>query len=88
MPVLRLFDRPRAGLDIPIPKQSVYHVAVGGQQTGPYDLQTLQQQVQQGTLTRDSMVWAQGMAQWQKAGEVAELSGLFAAVPPPLPPPG
>ena len=72
----------------PIPQQSVYHVAVGGQQTGPYDLQTLQQQAQQGTLTRDSMVWAQGMAQWQKAGEVAELQRLFAAVPPPLPPPG
>ena len=32
-----------------------------------------------------SLVWAQGMAGWQPAGEVAELAPLFAAVPPPIP---
>ena len=70
----------------PIPQQNSYHVAVGGQQQGPYDMQTLQQQAQQGTLTRDTLVWKQGMAQWTKAGEVSELQSIFGAVPPPLPP--
>ncbi|MCC6972269.1 MAG: DUF4339 domain-containing protein, partial [Phycisphaerales bacterium] len=32
-----------------------------------------------------TLVWKQGMAGWASAGEQAELSGLFASVPPPLP---
>jgi membrane protease subunit (stomatin/prohibitin family) len=62
-----------------------YFVAVNGQQQGPHTQQALQQMVQQGTLTRDSLVWKQGMQAWTKAGEVAELSSLFATIPPPLP---
>ncbi|MDX1548134.1 MAG: SPFH domain-containing protein, partial [Rhodothermales bacterium] len=70
----------------PVPRQTAYHVAVGGQQTGPYDLQTLREQAQQGQLTRDSLVWTQGMDGWKPAGEVEALRDLFASVPPPLPP--
>jgi hypothetical protein len=46
----------------------------------------LQQQVASGTLRRESLVWRAGMAQWSKAGEVPELQGLFASMPPPVPP--
>jgi membrane protease subunit (stomatin/prohibitin family) len=74
------------GAPPPLPQASSYHVAVDGQQAGPYDMQTLQQQASQGTLTRDSLVWKQGMAQWSKAGEVSELQSIFPAAPPPLPP--
>jgi membrane protease subunit (stomatin/prohibitin family) len=71
----------------PIPGQVPFYVAVGGQQTGPFDLAAIQQQIQSGQLTRDSLVWKQGMANWEKAGQVAELTNLFAATPPPVPPP-
>ena len=37
--------------------------------------------VDAGTLTADTLVWAQGMAAWTKAGEVGELSAFFAAAP-------
>ncbi len=70
----------------PIPQAIAFFVAAGGQQTGPFELAALQQQSAQGGLTRDSLVWRQGMANWSRAGEVAELAALFAAVPPPLPP--
>jgi len=70
----------------PLPSQKKYHVAMDGQQAGPYDTNTLQQLIQAGRVTRDTLVWAQGMASWTKAGEVSDLAGLFAAVPPPLPP--
>jgi len=63
-----------------------FHVAVNGQQTGPFDLAALQQQAAAGTFTRASLVWKAGMAQWAKAGDVPELAGLFANVPPPIPP--
>lgn len=76
---------PGAGAPPPLPGQAPYFVAVGGQQQGPFAPPVLQQMVQQGTLQRDTLVWKQGMPNWTKAGDVAELSGLFGAVPPPLP---
>ncbi len=69
----------------PVPGALAFHVAVGQQQTGPFEMAALQQQVAGGKLTRATLVWKSGMAQWVKAGEVAELSGLFANSPPPVP---
>jgi membrane protease subunit (stomatin/prohibitin family) len=75
-----------AGMPPPIPGAAGFHIAVNGQQTGPFDLSALQGQANSGQLKRDSLVWKTGMAQWVKAGDVPELSALFAGVPPPVPP--
>lgn len=64
-----------------------YMVANNGQQSGPYNMQQLQQMVQNGQMTKDTYVWKQGMPQWELAGNVQELSSLFASPCPP-PPPG
>jgi len=69
-----------------LPRQFQLFVAVNGQQAGPFDLAVLQQMAQSGQLTRDSLVWKQGLATWTAAGQVAELSALLDAVPPPVPP--
>ena len=69
----------------PLPAASAYHVAINGQQLGPFDLNTLQGHATSGTLKRDSLVWKAGMAQWLKAGDVQELAPLFSSVPPPIP---
>jgi len=75
------------GMPPPIPGGAMsFHVAVGQQQTGPFDLGVLQQQAASGALRRETLVWRAGMAQWSKAGDVPELQGLFATVPPPVPP--
>ena len=75
-----------AGGPPPIPGAGPsFHVAVGGNQTGPFGLDALRQQVASGQLTRGSLVWRNGMAQWVKAGEVQELAPLFENVPPPVP---
>ncbi|MDR2384784.1 MAG: SPFH domain-containing protein [Tannerella sp.] len=66
--------------------QKMYFVAVNGQQTGPFTIPELQQKVVQGQLTAQSLVWAQGMFTWTAASTVAELSQIFGAVPPPIPP--
>lgn len=63
-----------------------YMVSVNGQQFGPYNMQQLQQMVQNGQLTAQTYVWKQGMANWDLAGNVQELATLFGAVPPPTPP--
>lgn len=73
------------GAPPPLPAQAAYFVGVNGKQVGPFDVATLTAMVGRGELSRDSLVWKQGMAAWAKAGEVAELGGVFASVPPPLP---
>jgi membrane protease subunit (stomatin/prohibitin family) len=75
-----------AGTPPPIPGAATYFAAVNGQQTGPFDLQTLASQAAMGRLTRETLVWTQGMGQWTAAGEVPALASVFANVPPPIPP--
>jgi hypothetical protein len=75
----------------PPPPQMQFHVSFDGQSSGPYDMQQLQQLVQQGRLTPQTHVWKQGMAQWETADSVPECVQLFqsqSAPPPPPPPPG
>ncbi len=69
----------------PVPSGPAYHVAVDGKAAGPFSAAELQAQVASATLTRASLVWAEGMAGWQPAGEIADLAKLFSAVPPPIP---
>jgi membrane protease subunit (stomatin/prohibitin family) len=69
----------------PIPGAALYHVAQGQAQTGPFDMGALQQQVNAGTVNRDTLVWKTGMASWVKAGELPDLAPLFSNLPPPLP---
>jgi membrane protease subunit (stomatin/prohibitin family) len=69
----------------PIPGAASFYVALGQNQAGPFDMGALQQQVSNGTLSRSSLVWKNGMAQWVKASDVPELAALFANVPPPIP---
>lgn len=77
---------PQAGPP-PLPTQTTaFYAALDGKQAGPFDQATLQQYAAGGQLTRETLVWKQGMAAWTPAGQVSELADLFAATPPPLPP--
>jgi membrane protease subunit (stomatin/prohibitin family) len=69
----------------PIPGQAKYFIATGGQQSGPFDMAGLQQAVAGGRLTRDTLVWKEGMNGWTAAGQVNELTGVLGSVPPPVP---
>lgn len=65
--------------------QVQYFIGINGQQYGPCDWNKLQQLVQQGQLTQQSYVWKNGMAQWEFAGNVAELAPLFQGTAPQMP---
>ncbi len=71
----------------PVPGQVQVYVAEQGQQKGPFNLQQLQQMVGQGQVTRETLIWKQGMQNWIAAGQVQDLAGLFQNTPPPPPPP-
>ena len=71
----------------PPPGMSQYMIYDNGQQTGPFSIPQLQQMVAAGTLTKQTYVWKNGMANWELAGTVAELGSLFVTNTPPPPPP-
>jgi hypothetical protein len=69
----------------PLPGSLAYYAGIGGAQQGPFDQATLQAKITAGEITRETLVWRQGMANWTAAGQVADLAALFVATPPPLP---
>ena len=69
----------------PIPGVGNYYVAIDGKQQGPHNRATLAELVAAQQLTRETLVWKQGLAGWEQAGGQADLQDLFAATPPPLP---
>jgi hypothetical protein len=58
-----------------------------GQQQGPYPEIQLREFIVRGAVTADTLVWTEGMANWQRA---AEIPGLFSdgSGPPAIPHPG
>jgi membrane protease subunit (stomatin/prohibitin family) len=65
---------------------SQYFVAVNGQQSGPFSIAQMQQLAAQGQINAQTLVWKQGMAGWEAAGNVAEIAQIFAPAVPPVPP--
>ena len=37
---------------------------------------------QNGQLSKDTLVWKQGMESWDKAGNIEDLQSLFVDIPP------
>ena len=68
----------------PPPVEHIWHVAAGGQTSGPFSKAELGQMVAAGKLARDSWVWTQGQDGWERA-EDTELAQLFTVAPPPPP---
>ena len=60
-------------------------LAINGQQAGPFSPDQLREQIKAGKLTRDTLVWMQGMVSWSAAAGVPEVAALLGSTPPPMP---
>ena len=58
-----------------------FYQPMSGQDIGPLALHELR-----GRVTRETLVWKEGMVEWMKAGELQELVPVLASTKPPLPP--
>lgn len=67
----------------PIP-QEVYFMALSDNQYGQYDINGLINNIANGTLTKETLVWKKGLSNWVKASEIIEVNKLFGEVPPSL----
>jgi hypothetical protein len=69
-----------------MPNRSWFY-ASEGQQQGPFAEAQLRDFIARGTVTADTLVWTEGMAGWEKAGDIPDLlSG--GSNPPAVPRPG
>jgi hypothetical protein len=57
-----------------------YHYSEGDNQFGPLTIEELKDK----KITKDTMVWYEGLDNWVKAGDVDELKERFKSTPPPL----
>ncbi len=77
----------RSSAPPPPPAQSQFYVSINGQQSGPFNLDALQQMIKQKQVQENSYVWKEGMSAWQPASNVPEVAQLFKTSAPPPPPP-
>lgn len=71
----------------PPPPATSYHIAINGQQAGPYTVEQLKEFAKTGQFTKHHHVWKQGMAGWELAETAPGMAEIFGEVPPPPPPP-
>ena len=78
---------PSSATPPPLPSQGTeFHASINGQQAGPFDMPSLEEKINSGEVSRETLVWKPGMDGWKPADQVVELSQLFSQTPPPLPP--
>ena len=59
-----------------------YFVAVNGQQEGPFSTNQIRSALAQGVYNGETLVWSQGMPDWQPISAVSALQQRRAATPP------
>lgn len=65
----------------PIPTNKFF-VAIDGKQEGPYDKNTLLSMANSSKISKDTLVWKDGMDDWQKIDSIEELKDIFPNIPP------
>ena len=79
-------NQQNASVPPPPPVSLQYFVLINNQQNGPHTIDSIKMLITQSQITRDTLVWKEGMAQWGKITEQDDLKLLFSSVPPPPPP--
>jgi membrane protease subunit (stomatin/prohibitin family) len=68
----------------PLSVPAQYFTGIDGKQAGPFSIAQVQQMIQSGAITRDTLMWKAGMAAWADAGAINDISAFFNNTPPPL----
>ena len=70
-----------------VPQLPSYYVAKGGQTTGPYSIDIIQNMIQQKEITATTYVYRIGGQAWILASEEPDISKILSLMMPPPPPP-
>jgi len=69
----------------PIPEIEHFYIVADGKKAGPFNLAAIQEYINKGDVTADTLVWKSGMADWQAASDVRAVAALLNSGPPPIP---
>jgi membrane protease subunit (stomatin/prohibitin family) len=69
----------------PPPINIQYYVLINNQQNGPHSIDSIKLMLSQNQINNETLVWKDGMTQWEKITEQGDLKSLFGSVPPPPP---
>jgi membrane protease subunit (stomatin/prohibitin family) len=62
-----------------------YYAGKNGKKAGPFNRNTVFDYIRKGAITKDTLMWKEGMADWQAAERFPEFQPLLNTLPPPLP---
>ncbi len=62
-----------------------YYVGKNGKQAGPFDKDAIIAYMRKGAITKETLMWKQGMEGWTMAGHFNEFEAVLKTAPPPLP---
>ena len=82
----KAYADPGKGQAVPpaLPSEQWY-VAIDGEKSGPFDLSAIKQKIQDGEITRETLVWHDPLPEWTPAEKLDNLIAYFPKLPPPLP---
>lgn len=70
----------------PVFQKEGYHIVVNNEDAGLFDMSAISAMILDGRITRDTLVWKNGMKNWEKASEVDLLKPMFASNSNDVPP--
>ena len=65
-----------------------YYLAIKGERKGPFGFDYIEQEITNGVIGENTLIWKKGLKQWIKIGEMDEFRHLFEGddnCPPPIP---
>ena len=62
-----------------------YYVGKNGKQAGPFDKNAIIGYIKKGSITKETLMWKEGMDGWKASGLFSEFEQLLKSTPPPLP---
>jgi len=70
----------------PLPGQATkYFVGKDGKKAGPFDEPAIAGYIRKGAITRQTLMWKEGMADWEPMERFSEFEAVLKSTPPPLP---
>ncbi len=70
---------------LPLGGECKYYVGKNGKHAGPFDKDAIISYINKGAITKETLMWKQGMEGWNAAGLFTEFETVLDATPPPLP---
>lgn len=67
----------------PVPKTK-YYIADNGQQTGPFEIDTIRRYIQENKLKKEDLIWKSGLKDWIPAYDLEEIKKIFDDEIPPV----